>query len=247
MWKYAANYWLRNMGVLPAGIPSEAILFVKYEKDQQETYIFTLVLLTNRFGRPYCCMLSTSDFLKIDFKVLDISNLSYYPVTVEEFQYLPVTKSNLLTLDPNPKTFEEQIDDYERIAGIIDLHPQLHKSWKLMFTTLVTTDVVVTNANGLQIVRISANEVFLRGSDENRMRNPATKFINEFDERYRSRNLRKMRRRWKTKNIGSYWDKKAYHSNLARHQQEDLEEFQHMGLSENRAELATMLLQFLTV
>jgi hypothetical protein len=230
-YKYSANYWLRNLGVLPSGHKSDAILFVKYDSE-----MFTLVVLKNRRHEPFCAMLITPDFLDIECKVLDISNITRYPLTVDEFTKLQIksTKTISFARDPN---------DYFKISHIIELPPDLHEEWKHMFRTLATEDEITTNANGLRIVRISANEVFLTNMDEEKMTNPALTFMHV----YRQRNLRKLKEKFKTKMISSYWDKQAFDSNFERRRQEDVEKFKQMQFSADRAELTMALLQFLYV
>tara|TARA_B100001063_G_C16697812_1_gene520841 strand:+ start:856 stop:1152 length:297 start_codon:yes stop_codon:yes gene_type:complete len=93
----------------------------------------------------------------------------------------------------------------------------------------------------LKIVRISENEVFLATSEDKKMKDPALKFMREFPTRYAQRNLRKLKRRFKTNSIAAYWDRKAVQSNVERHKKEDIEEFQRMPFAINRAELAITL------
>tara|TARA_B110000046_G_scaffold176909_1_gene203097 strand:+ start:97 stop:750 length:654 start_codon:yes stop_codon:yes gene_type:complete len=165
-------------------------------------------------------MLTTRDFLKINFRNLNIDSAlltNQIPLSVDEYRKLPILRQTELNYKPNGSNYLEYSIEFG-----VDLHPKLHAEWTLMFTNLVAKENPAPSSLGLRIVRVSENEVFLTDHTNPDHTN------HTFMKAWSQRNLKKWRNDVNTRRISTYWDQLATDSNLERRQKEDYLVYQEM-------------------
>ena len=245
-WHYAPSWWFRNVGILSSGAFNNGVLFVEYENEN-----FYLMLLNKRLLRKrlrvntknaftVCCLFKTQDFKTVEFQQMEITDK--LPYSIKEGKTL-LENTKIATLN-----LEEEFD-YFKIIHYMDLHPDLRRSWVMLFRDLVElSPEEIQKKTGLQSLRVNSNEVvFYEHSDKSS--GCVTEYIQQVERKVRARqNLKKIRDNVNVRRIVTYWDQQAVDKNFERHLEEDKATYNKMQktLPLTRAEIAVRLIKFMT-